>query len=336
MGIDDTARAAGELRALAERSGGRLEIVELDLAAESAAARIPRGPFDVAFHLAAIVGVRAGNQRPYEAIAVNVRSTLALLDWAMTGAARAFLFASSSECYASGVDAGSVAIPTPEDVALSIGDITLPRWSYAASKIAGESAVFSAARERPSLVPLVVRFHNVYGPRMQPTHVVPEFLERCLHRVDPFPIYGAEQTRSFLHVQDAARAVRLVAATARADAGGGVFHIGSGEETKILDLAELVFSVSGLLPTLVHHASSPVSAATSPGGAEARGPRFPPAHRSARGPAGVLGSAAAATLSDGGRSLIRRIEGSTLRDRMRLWSVLRCASSSAWSPWRST
>jgi len=144
-----------ELRALAERSGGRLEIVELDLAAESAAARVPEGPFDVAFHLAAIVGVRAVNERPYEAIAVNVRSTLALLDWAITGAASALVFASSSECYASGVDSGTVEIPTSEDVALSIGDITLARWSYAASKIAGESAVFSAAREHPGLLPLV-------------------------------------------------------------------------------------------------------------------------------------------------------------------------------------
>ncbi len=260
----DDFRKGGEqdLKALAKQSGGRLEIVALDLSAEGAAARVPAGPFEIAFHLAAIVGVRAVNERPYEAIAVNVRSTLALLDWAITGAASAFLFASSSECYASGVDAGTVEIPTPEGVPLSIGDITLARWSYAASKIAGESAVFSAAREHPALLPLVVRFHNVYGPRMQPTHVVPEFLERCLRRVDPFPIYGAEQTRSFLHVEDAARAVRAIAATvgsAPSPAAGGIFHIGSREETRILDLAELAFSISGHRPALEQHEAAPGS-----------------------------------------------------------------------------
>jgi nucleoside-diphosphate-sugar epimerase len=51
----------------------------------------------------------------------------------------------------------------------------------------------------------------------------------------------------------------MVAETARAGSRGGVFHIGSGEETKILDLAELVFSVSGHRPRLEHHAASPGS-----------------------------------------------------------------------------
>ena len=255
--LDDFGKGgAADLAALARASGGRLEVVELDLASRNAAARLPTGPFDIVHHLAAVVGVRAVTERPYRTIAVNARSTLAMLDWAIAGGARAFLFASSSECYASGVDAGTVEIPTGEDVPLSIGDVMLPRWSYAASKIAGESAVFAAAREQPALVPVVVRFHNVYGPRMQPTHVVPEFLERCMQRSDPFPIYGADQTRSFLHVEDAARAVRLVAANA---GEGGVFHIGSAEETRILDLAELVFSISGHHPRLEPRPASPGS-----------------------------------------------------------------------------
>lgn len=259
VAIDDYRKSGrAELASLAARSSGRLDVLELDLAGSEARDRLPRGGFDVAFHLAAIVGVRKVIESPYETIAVNLRSTLALLDWAVAGGARAFLFASSSECYASGVDAGTVAIPTPEDVPLSIGDIRLPRWSYAASKIAGESAVFSAAKQHGAFAPLVVRFHNVYGPRMQATHVVPEFLERCLRRADPFPVYGAEQTRSFLHVEDAARAVRLIGESGLSG-GGGIFHIGSSEETRVQELAELVFEVTGHHPRLEHHPASPGS-----------------------------------------------------------------------------
>jgi UDP-glucose 4-epimerase/UDP-glucuronate decarboxylase len=114
-------------------------------------------------------------------------------------------------------------------------DIAAPRWSYAASKIAGESMVFAAAAEH-GLAPLVLRFHNVYGPRMGPTHVISEFAQRIHARVEPFPVYGLEQTRSFLHVSDAARAILLVDQAARAGKTG-IYNIGSDEEVQIASLA---------------------------------------------------------------------------------------------------
>jgi len=220
-----------------------LRTLRTDLAHDARALEDARGRFDGVFHLAAIVGVRYVTDHPYETLEVNLRSTLAVLDHAMEEGCGAFVFGSSSENYASGADAGAVPIPTPEDVTLSIDDVALPRWSYAASKIAGESAVFAAAR-KSGFAPAVVRFHNVYGPRMGPTHVIPEFLERCKQRADPFTVYGEDQTRSFLYVEDAGNALRLVLAAAlRGD--GGITNVGSAEETRIRDLANLVFDVTG-------------------------------------------------------------------------------------------
>ena len=94
-------------------------------------------------------------------------------------------FASTSETYAGGVSAGTVAVPTPEDVPLSVPDVAAPRFAYAASKILGEAAVIhtSRARARPSVIG---RFHNVYGPRMGADHVIPELSLRALRREDPF------------------------------------------------------------------------------------------------------------------------------------------------------
>jgi UDP-glucose 4-epimerase/UDP-glucuronate decarboxylase len=158
------------------------------------------------------------------------------------------VFASSSENYAWGVERGLVPLPTPEDVVLGVDDVALPRWSYAASKIAGESAVFSAAR-LGGFVPVIARVHNVYGPRMGPTHVIPELLDRCRRRVDPFPVYGPEQTRSFLHVEDAARAFRLIAGAARGGAGG-ITNVGSDAETKIDELVRIVLAVTGHRPRI--------------------------------------------------------------------------------------
>lgn len=238
----------GDLGALAQRHPRSLQVLRADLARDPHALEDVRGRCDGIFHLAAIVGVRYVSDHPYETLDVNLRSTLAVLDHAIREGAGAVVFGSSSENYASGAEAGTVPIPTPEGVPLSIDDIALPRWSYAASKIAGESAVFAAARAG-SFAPAVVRFHNVYGPRMGPTHVIPEFLQRCRQRVDPFPVYGEDQTRSFLFVDDAAAALRLVLGDALAH-GGGITHVGSGEETRIGDLARLVFEVTGHRPAV--------------------------------------------------------------------------------------
>lgn len=248
-GLDD-------LRQLVAAHPGRAELVEADLATTPEALE---GRFERIFHLAAIVGVRYVSENPYETLVVNLRSTLNVFDHARATGAKAVMFASSSENYASGVDAGFVPVPTAEDVTLSIGDIELPRWSYAASKIAGESLLFAAAAEG-GFAPVVIRFHNVYGPRMGPTHVVPEFLARCRAGVDPFPVYGPEQTRSFLYVTDAARAVDMVVAAAAEDpARGGLWNVGSGLETRIEDLARRVFDVSGHHPSIEAHPAPPGS-----------------------------------------------------------------------------
>lgn len=238
VAVDD-GRKGGivDLEQLVASAGPRASLVRCDLATARPSVE---GPFERVYHLAAIVGVQYVNEHPWDTLRVNLRSTLNLLELARDAGASKVFFASSSENYASGVDAGTVPIPTPEDVALSIGDIQLPRWSYAASKIAGESATFALAREA-GFVPVVGRFHNVYGPRMPPTHVVPELIERCARKDDPLVVLGPEQTRSFLYVEDAARAV--LACTGAAS--GGVFHIGRGEETRIEDLARLVLATSG-------------------------------------------------------------------------------------------
>jgi UDP-glucose 4-epimerase/UDP-glucuronate decarboxylase len=215
------------------------------------------GPWDAVFHLAAIVGVRYVSEHPYDTVASNMKSTLAVLDHVIEHRARAVLFASSSENYASGVDLGFVPVPTPENVPLVISDVALPRWSYAASKLAGESAVFGAA-PLGGFTPLVVRFHNVYGPRMGPTHVIPEMLERCARRVDPFPIFGSDQTRSFLHVADAARALVTVMQAALS-ASGGIVNVGSSRETKIGDLARKIFEVTGFHPEVREESAPPGS-----------------------------------------------------------------------------
>jgi UDP-glucuronate decarboxylase len=170
-----------------------------------------------------------------------------LLDW-LGPESGALFFASTSETYAGGVSAGTVPVPTGENVPLTIEDIRAPRFAYAASKILGEAAVIHTSRAR-GLHAVIGRFHNVYGPRMGADHVIPELSLRALRGEDPFRVYGADQRRAFCHVSDAVEAMRLLMGAQAA--WGQIVNIGNDtEETRVEDLARLVLKMARIAPAL--------------------------------------------------------------------------------------
>jgi UDP-glucuronate decarboxylase len=244
--VDDFSRGRrdAELAAVLHRPGVNLH--EADLTEPGALSALDK-TWDEVYMLAAVVGVRHAMNDPVRVLRVNTLAVLNVLDWLTPAAGRVF-FASTSETYAGGVELGQLPVPTPEDVPLSVRDVTNPRLAYAASKILGESATIHYARERG--LPFVIgRLHNVYGPRMGADHVIPELSLRALAREEPFRVYGLEQRRAFCHVSDAVEAIRrLMAAEA---AVGLVVNIGNdSEETRVGDLLALVLRLASFSPTL--------------------------------------------------------------------------------------
>src|SRR5262249_126333 len=222
-----------ELEALCGRPG--VTFVQADLTRHDALARLPRR-WDVVYMLAAVVGGRNVETDPARVVRTNTLALMHLLDWLIPHSPALSSPSTSAPC-GGGVSAGTVPVPTPEEVPLSVEDIRAPRFAYAVSKILGEAAVIHTARAR-GLRAVTGRFHNVYGPRMGVDHVIPELSLRALRREDPFRLYGAEQRRAFCHVSDAVEAIlRLVATEV---AWGEILHIGNdSEETVIEDLARL-------------------------------------------------------------------------------------------------
>jgi UDP-glucuronate decarboxylase len=236
-------RIDDDLSGLLERPN--VELVRADLTDPKAWAGLT-GAWDQVYMLAAIVGVRNVETDPGRVIDVNTKAVLNLVEWLAPSAGIVF-FASTSEAYAGAVS-GTLPIPTPEDVPLSVGSIENPRFAYAASKILGEAAVIHGARARR--VPYIVgRFHNVYGPRMGFDHVVPELSLRALARENPFKVYGLEQRRAFCYVTDAVEAMtRLMAAPT---AAGRIVNIGNdAEEVSIERLVDLVLRLAEFAPTI--------------------------------------------------------------------------------------
>jgi UDP-glucose 4-epimerase/UDP-glucuronate decarboxylase len=256
MVIDDFSRGRDDREVEALRRHDSVRLVSADLTASETWSAL-RHDWEQIYLLAAVVGVRNVEKDPSRVIRVNTLAAMHLLDWVVPGE-RVF-FASTSEVYAGGVDAGIVPVPTAEDVPVMIADATAPRFAYAISKLLGEAAFLHAARST-GIEPVVGRFHNVYGPRMGADHVIPEMTLRALRGDDPFTVWGAEQYRAFCFVDDAVEAMlQLMAAPA---AVGQIVHIGDDTaETNIADLAKLVLRVAGVSPRLEAAAAPPGSVA---------------------------------------------------------------------------
>ena len=176
-------------------------------------------------------------------------TTINVLDWFITSGSKKIIFSSSSETYAGTNSLNKLPIPTPEDVPLCIDEVSNPRWSYAGSKIAGELLFLNYASAYDCSVS-IVRYHNIYGPRMGYDHVIPEFCQKLKEDTGLFSIMGGDETRAFCFIDDAVSATINVMESALTD--GKIIHIGNQkEEIKINDLARKMIDLHNTNPKIV-------------------------------------------------------------------------------------
>jgi dTDP-L-rhamnose 4-epimerase len=138
---------------------------------------------------------------------------------------------------------GAALVPEPvaEDVCPD------PRNVYAATKLHQEHLALAFGLEHPSVVATMLRYHNVYGPRMPddtPYAGVASIFRSALARGRaPRVFEDGGQLRDFVHVRDVARA-NLLALTNGEPVPGPV-NIASGERRTVLDLARALCAASG-------------------------------------------------------------------------------------------
>lgn len=202
--------------------------------------------YDFAYHLAAVNGTKYFYEMPEKLLKINILTTLNFLEWVTNTECKSIMFSSSSEAYAGTISRYKEQIPTAEDIPLCIEDIFNPRFSYGGSKIAGELLFVNYAKKF-NLRAKIIRFHNIYGPRMGYEHVIPEFCRRILQKENPFKIFGGYPTRAFCYVDDATYAIRTI--MEKSDDSIEVFHVGNDlEEISINNLADKLFEVTNYFP----------------------------------------------------------------------------------------
>ncbi|MBI2444549.1 MAG: GDP-mannose 4,6-dehydratase [Candidatus Magasanikbacteria bacterium] len=247
--VDNLQRGKMDADLTALLADRRIEFRQADLTDPAFYPTLPQG-FDHVYHLAAVNGTRFFYEIPQEVLRINTLSLVLILDWFRRFNAQGkFCYPSSSEVYAGALEAfGILPIPTPETVPLVIADPYNPRSSYDSSKLIGEPFVIHYAQHY-NFRALIVRPHNFYGPRAGYDHVIPDFCRRIAARVDPFPIYGADNTRTFCYIDDVARAMQQLMDSAATDGQPvATVNIGDIEEITMTELAEKMFAVAGWRP----------------------------------------------------------------------------------------
>jgi nucleoside-diphosphate-sugar epimerase len=214
-----------------------LEIIEGDCADLDTMKRALAG-MDTVYHLASVNGTKYFYTMPDKILNSGIRGMLNLIE-ALAGAnVERVIYASTAEAY--GIPQQ---FPTPEDHPLVVPDPRNPRWSYSGTKIIGELLLLNNAAKL-GIAPVIIRYHNSYGPRMGWKHVVSEFLYRMITGAR-FTISGTgEETRSFCYISDTVEG-SLLAGTQSA-AAGEIFNLGNPHEITINQLVSALEEVTGI------------------------------------------------------------------------------------------
>jgi len=185
---------------------------------------------EAVFHLAAQADVRVSVENPVEDADVNVVGTIRILEGARRHGAQVVFSSTGGAIY------GECEEPAREDAA------TEPLSPYGTSKLAAEEYLRSYNRLYGTRH-ISLRYGNVYGPRQDPhgeAGVVAIFLG-ALSRGEQAKIFGnGAQTRDYVYVGDVARAT-----TSTVGQDHGVFNVGTGRETSVVELYELCARVAG-------------------------------------------------------------------------------------------
>ncbi|HUY74133.1 MAG TPA: NAD-dependent epimerase/dehydratase family protein [Candidatus Dormibacteraeota bacterium] len=217
------------------------EVVEGDVTDPSFLKRVLPGASRVV-HLAAATSVLDSINDPVSGLAVNVAGLVSLLQAATAEGVESFVFASSNAAV------GEAPTPVSEE------QVARPSSPYGASKLAGEAYCSAFARSY-GLPTTALRFANVYGSNSL-------HKQSAVHRFIRIAIAGGQltingdgrQTRDFIHVDDICVAIE---ACLDRPVVGGLFQVGTGSETSILELVELLARIHGGEIKVMHGPANP-------------------------------------------------------------------------------
>jgi UDP-glucose 4-epimerase len=188
---------------------------------------------DAIFHLAAQIDVRKSVTDPAADARINVEGTVNVLEAARQANVKRLVNTSTGGAIYGDVDT----IPSPE------GTPPAPLAGYGTSKFCAEQYC-NLYQRLHGLSTVTLRYGNVYGPRQDPlgeAGVIAIFCGRLMDGGRP-TIYGdGRQTRDYVFVGDVVAANLAAAASTTT----GAVNVGTGTETSVLDLVQILRDAGG-------------------------------------------------------------------------------------------
>lgn len=178
---------------------------------------------DAVVHLAAIVGESACVSKKDLALQTNYLATIYLARLCKAFGIKRFIQASTCSTYGQQDNDK----PVPETARL------FPVDFYGETKIYTERELAKLMDE--SFCPTILRLSTVYGlsPRMRFDLVVNTLVKKAIKDKEIF-IFGGNQWRPLIHVNDVAQAILLVLESAIAKTGNQIFNLGNNSENYLI------------------------------------------------------------------------------------------------------
>jgi UDP-glucose 4-epimerase len=226
-----------EVEVLDDLSSGKREnlpagvrLHEGDVSTPEAARIVREGRYDVVCHLAAQIDVRKSVADPLHDARINVLGTVNVLQAALEFGTQVVFSSTGGAIY------GECERPATEDAP------RLPVAPYGTAKLAAEEYLATFNRLHGTLH-VSLRYGNVYGPRQDPhgeAGVVAIFFNRLREGERPKIFGDGSASRDYVYVSDVVRAT-----LAAAGQDGGVFNVGTGRDTSVVELLELCQRTAG-------------------------------------------------------------------------------------------
>jgi len=206
------------------------ELVEGDFRHIGTVVQCVKG-MDAVIHLGAIVGDPASGIDEELTVEINLAATKMVAEVSKGYGVQRFIFASTCSVYGA------------SDEVLSERSVLKPISLYALTKVQSEEALL--ALSDASFAPTILRFATIYGLSPRPRFdLVVNLLAAKAVCDGEITIYGGEQWRPFVHVDDAAQAIIISLEAPLEKVKGQIYNVGSnGQNYRIHQIGQMIKQV---------------------------------------------------------------------------------------------
>ena len=220
------------------RGSERFTLIEADLEDRGKLNAAVEGR-DLVIHLAANADVRFGTLHPRRDLEQNTICTWNVLEAMRLAGVNRIAFSSTGSVYGE-----PSMFPTPENAPFPVQTSL-----YGASKLAAEGLICAYAAGY-GIEAHIFRFVSLLGPRYTHGHVV-DFYRQLRDHPDRLHVLGnGKQRKSYLHVSDCVRAIRMALQKARGNIN--IFNLGTDEYCEVNESIGWICSSLGVSPAITY------------------------------------------------------------------------------------